>query len=119
MWSVGPDDLAERTLCQHGDSGIDTPTEVLRRFARSTRNTVCMGGRRSTKENQPVSNLLSKLRAPFTRRDDGASAVEYGLLVALIAVVIAGTVVILGNALSDKFKDACNDVAGKTCATSA
>lgn len=63
--------------------------------------------------------LVSKLRAPFARRDDGASAVEYGLLVALIAVVIAGTVVILGNALSDKFKSACKDVAGTTCPSAA
>jgi pilus assembly protein Flp/PilA len=63
-----------------------------------------------------VRYIVSKLRAPFTRRDDGASAVEYGLLVALIAVVIAGTVVILGNALNQKFKTACNDVAGATCA---
>jgi pilus assembly protein Flp/PilA len=37
------------------------------------------------------------------RRDEGASAVEYGLLVALVAVIIAGAVLALGNALSDKF----------------
>jgi pilus assembly protein Flp/PilA len=64
-----------------------------------------------------VNFLLSTLRALRTRRDDGASAVEYGLLVALIAVVIAGTVLVLGNALSGKFQDACNKVSGDTCAT--
>jgi pilus assembly protein Flp/PilA len=57
-----------------------------------------------------VKKLLGKLRG-LTRRDDGASAVEYGLLVALIAVVIAGTVVILGNALQNRFHDACQSVA--------
>jgi pilus assembly protein Flp/PilA len=57
-----------------------------------------------------VKKLLGKLRG-LTRRDDGASAVEYGLLVALIAVVIAGTVVILGDALQNRFNDACNTVA--------
>jgi pilus assembly protein Flp/PilA len=50
------------------------------------------------------------------RRDDGASAVEYGLLVALIAVVIAGTVLLLGNVLSSKIQSACNAVANSTCA---
>ncbi len=63
--------------------------------------------------------LLGKLRTLGRRRDDGASAVEYGLLVALIAVVIAGTVLILGNALSDKFKSACEKVSSSAeCAPS-
>ena len=39
------------------------------------------------------------------RRDDerGATAVEYGLMVALIAVVIIGAVQVLGNNTSTKF----------------
>ena len=47
------------------------------------------------------------------RRDEGASAVEYGLLVALIAVVIAGTVYLLGDALKSQFSnvEACVDTA--------
>ena len=35
--------------------------------------------------------------------DEGATAVEYGLMVALIAVVIIGAVTALGLALSGKF----------------
>jgi pilus assembly protein Flp/PilA len=58
-----------------------------------------------------VKKVLERLRVRRTRRDQGASAVEYGLLVALIAVVIAGTVVLLGNALSAKFQTACTTVA--------
>jgi pilus assembly protein Flp/PilA len=74
-------------------------------------------GRRYEGEDNPVRNLVSKLRASSARRDDGASAVEYGLLVALIAVIIAGTVLILGNALSSKFKSACEAVSQpSTCA---
>jgi pilus assembly protein Flp/PilA len=38
------------------------------------------------------------------RRDEGATAVEYGLLVALIAVVLAVGAVALGNALSDRLE---------------
>ena len=39
------------------------------------------------------------------RRDEerGATAVEYGLLVALIAAVIIGTVVLLGGKINDAF----------------
>jgi pilus assembly protein Flp/PilA len=35
--------------------------------------------------------------------EKGATAVEYGLLVALIAAVIIGTVVILGGQINDAF----------------
>jgi len=70
-----------------------------------------------------VRKALSIIRR---RRDDGASAVEYGLLVALIAVVIAATVVTLGTTLKHKFDNACGAVANgsvtaadgtKTCTT--
>jgi pilus assembly protein Flp/PilA len=44
----------------------------------------------------------------FFSDEDGASAVEYGLLVALIAVVIIAAVQGLGTALSTKF-DAAKD----------
>ena len=37
------------------------------------------------------------------RRDRGATAVEYGLMVALIAVVIIGAVTLLGRQLSSLF----------------
>jgi pilus assembly protein Flp/PilA len=60
-----------------------------------------------------VKNLVKRLR----RRDDGASAVEYGLLVALIAVVIAAGVALLGGALNTKIQDACVAVANAGTAT--
>lgn len=37
------------------------------------------------------------------RDEDGATAVEYGLMVALIAVVIIAAVTLLGTNLSEKF----------------
>ena len=39
----------------------------------------------------------------FLRSDEGATAVEYGLMVALIAVVIIGAVTILGGNLNTMF----------------
>ena len=56
-----------------------------------------------------MKRLLQRMRD--NRKDEGASAVEYGLLVALIAVFIAGTVVLLGNALQSKFNEATCKVA--------
>lgn len=42
--------------------------------------------------------------------DDGASAVEYGLLVALIAVVIIGAVAALGRNTQNKLNQAANAI---------
>jgi pilus assembly protein Flp/PilA len=64
-----------------------------------------------------LTSLIRRLQAR-RKRDDGATAVEYGLLVALIAVVIAATVFLLGGALNDRFTDAKNcvdDAAASAC----
>jgi pilus assembly protein Flp/PilA len=66
-----------------------------------------------------VKKVLEKLRVRRTRRDEGASAVEYGLLVALIAVVIAGAVIALGSALNGKFQSACKAVSGDSSSCTA
>ncbi|SOC51926.1 Flp family type IVb pilin [Ornithinimicrobium cerasi] len=47
---------------------------------------------------------LSSLRDKLEDRERGATAVEYGLLVALIAAIIVGTVVILGQDVLKGFK---------------
>ncbi len=44
------------------------------------------------------------------KQDDGASAVEYGLLVAAIAAVIVVIVFALGNVVKSKFQSTCNTV---------
>ncbi|MBB6404629.1 Flp family type IVb pilin [Arthrobacter sp. AZCC_0090] len=46
-----------------------------------------------------VSNTASRVR----REEDGATAVEYGIMVALIAVVIIVAVTLLGGTLKDTF----------------
>ena len=48
----------------------------------------------------------------FLKDEEGATAVEYGLMVALIAVVIIGAVTLLGTALEDKFDEVQEGVAG-------
>ena len=49
-----------------------------------------------------------KLLIRFARDQRGATAIEYGLIAALIAVVIIGAVTALGTGVSDNF----NTVAG-------
>jgi pilus assembly protein Flp/PilA len=49
----------------------------------------------------------------LTSEDRGATAVEYGLLVGLIAVVIIGAVVILGTKLSNLFTSVGGSLPGK------
>jgi pilus assembly protein Flp/PilA len=48
----------------------------------------------------------------FMREEEGATAVEYGLMVALIAVVILGAVQILGNNLNTTFTNVGGAIAG-------
>ncbi len=47
----------------------------------------------------------------FFKDETGASAVEYALLVALIALVIIGAVTALGTAVSSKFSSAADGIA--------
>ncbi len=50
--------------------------------------------------------------ANFLKEESGAAAVEYGLLVALIAVVIIASVTALGTTLSGKFNTVSTAVGG-------
>jgi len=48
---------------------------------------------------------FSKLMTRFTRDESGATAIEYGLIAALIAVVIIGALTLLGTSLTTKFNE--------------
>lgn len=51
---------------------------------------------------------FSKLLTRFSKDESGATAIEYGLIAALIAVVIIGALTAMGTSLSSKF----NQVSG-------
>jgi pilus assembly protein Flp/PilA len=56
-----------------------------------------------------MTEFFATLQAIFTNRvegDEGATAVEYGLMVALIAVIIIGAVTALGQAILAIFNQA-------------
>lgn len=50
-------------------------------------------------------NLIQQLYARLQSREEGATAVEYGIMVALIAAVIIGIVGTLGTTLEGVFTD--------------
>ncbi|WP_299057773.1 Flp family type IVb pilin [uncultured Nocardioides sp.] len=62
---------------------------------------------------ETLRTLVDRL-SPFRSRDErGASAVEYGLLVAGIAAVIVGVVFFLGGNITGAFSDTCTKVGAK------
>ena len=54
---------------------------------------------------------LQTMMGGFVRDDEGATAVEYALMVALIALVIIAAVTTLGSNSSTKFSDAASGIA--------
>jgi pilus assembly protein Flp/PilA len=56
--------------------------------------------------------FISDLKTSREERDErGATAVEYGMLVALIAAVIIGTVALLGGYINDAFTSINDELA--------
>jgi pilus assembly protein Flp/PilA len=55
---------------------------------------------------------MSKLFARFQKNESGATAIEYGLIAALIAVAIIGGATLVGGNLNTKFSDIAGDISG-------
>jgi pilus assembly protein Flp/PilA len=62
-----------------------------------------------------MTKLYVKLRARLAERDRGATAVEYGLMVALIAAVIVAFVAVLGGQINTAFQTVCNEITTGAC----
>ena len=54
--------------------------------------------------------FVAKLNTKLAAREKGATAVEYGLMVALIAIVIIVAVALLGTNLSTLFNNTASSV---------
>jgi pilus assembly protein Flp/PilA len=57
-----------------------------------------------------MHKFAAKLKARLVTREEGATAVEYGLMVALIAIVIIVAVALLGTNLSTLFNRAATSI---------
>ena len=56
---------------------------------------------------QMIDYLMARMNI---KSDEGATAVEYGLLVALIAAVIVGIVLVLGGQVGQAFSDVSTEI---------
>lgn len=61
-----------------------------------------------------LSNLLTYLRVR-TASDEGATMVEYGLMIALIAIVALVAVELLGVGVTGIFQTSCDELTGQVC----
>jgi pilus assembly protein Flp/PilA len=61
-----------------------------------------------------MTKLVATCQAFWATRDRGATAVEYGLMVALIAVAIIGAVTILGDRINEMFTSVSDEVGTAT-----
>ncbi|MFJ5954763.1 Flp family type IVb pilin [Paenarthrobacter sp. NPDC092416] len=50
-----------------------------------------------------VTSFIAGVKTRFTKEEKGATMVEYGIMVALIAVVVMGAVLLLGPAIAALF----------------
>jgi pilus assembly protein Flp/PilA len=57
-------------------------------------------------------NRLIQIAREFGRDEEGATAIEYGLLAALVAVVIIGGVTLLGDQLKNTFNTVAGQLSG-------
>jgi len=57
---------------------------------------------------------LARRWKPSEMSDEGATAVEYALLVGLIAVIIISSVTLLGGNISNLFTDVASKLSGST-----
>jgi pilus assembly protein Flp/PilA len=53
---------------------------------------------------------MSKFVTRFLKDESGATAIEYGLIAALIAVVIIGALQAVGGKLNDKFNNVATNL---------
>ena len=64
--------------------------------------------------------IITGLDAVIARRDEeGASAVEYGLLVAGIAALVVAVVFLFGGMISEVFSGTCEDIKASAGTTGA
>jgi pilus assembly protein Flp/PilA len=61
--------------------------------------------------------MIARVRRDRTNADDGASAVEYGLLLAAIAAAIILIILALGSQVQNLFSDTCSSFRNQASVT--
>ncbi len=60
-----------------------------------------------------VAKRSTRIKSFFLKNEEGATAVEYSLLVGLIAVFLIAAITTLGSSISETFREAACKVSGK------
>lgn len=83
---------------------------VVEAFIRSVRqSTMNLSAARSHKGKSHMKKLMQKIK----KGQSGATAIEYGLIAALIAVVLISSLSTVGNNIRDRFNSIGTSVAGE------
>lgn len=53
---------------------------------------------------------MTRLFRNFRKNESGATAIEYGLIAALVAIAIIGAITVTGTKLSSNFKNVSNQL---------
>ena len=57
-----------------------------------------------------MEDFVQRLASSFVRDESGATAIEYGLIAALISVVIIGVLASIGTNLTAKFQQVADEL---------
>lgn len=57
-----------------------------------------------------MTSKISRLTKSLWKSDDGATAIEYGLIAGLVAIIIIAGLTILGTDLSNMFNQVANSL---------
>ncbi len=57
---------------------------------------------------------MKEMMMKLWKDEEGATAIEYGMMIALISAVLVGTIVTMGTTLEGKFSDVLSAITGGT-----
>jgi pilus assembly protein Flp/PilA len=72
---------------------------------------------RKTSEINRGTKVMKSLLSRFKKNESGATAIEYGLIAAMIAVAIIGAVSLVGDRLTNTFTSISNQLPAAATAT--
>jgi pilus assembly protein Flp/PilA len=64
----------------------------------------------SVNKKEPVANMLSKLRQSLWRDERGQDIAEYAVMLAVILVIVVGTVKLIGTNASTVFSNVASSI---------
>jgi pilus assembly protein Flp/PilA len=68
----------------------------------------------SEQNSNPTEEVMKALLTRFVKEEEGATAIEYGLIAALIAVAIILAITAVGTSLTSVFNTVSTKVSGST-----